>query len=282
MISTAIGLLIGGMVGAGCWWLTSDAFGVDALARTNYRGAPVVTGVGILIPVTVVLVVAAGRLVIAADDVIVSWDRLAAGTFVAAAGFCLLGLFDDVAGVGQSGGFRGHVASLRHGRVSSGMLKLVGGAAVGILTVSVLQQDNGTVVGLLRDGATVALAANLGNLFDRAPGRATKFTATLFVVLAAVAATSWLFVPAVAVGAGAGLLAPDLREKAMLGDAGSNVMGAMCGIAALVAFPAAPARWIVLAVLVGLNLLSEAVSFSAVIDAVAPLRWFDRLGSQRR
>lgn len=65
-------------------------------------------------------------------------------------------------------------------------------------------------------------------------------------------------------------------------SAGSNVMGAMCGIAALVAFPAAPARWIVLAVLVGFNLLSEAVSFSAVIDAVAPLRWFDRLGSQRR
>lgn len=282
MISTFIGLLIGGSVAAACWWVASDAFDVEALARTNYRGAPVVTGVGVLIPVTVVLVAAAGRVVIAADDVIASWDRLTAGTVVAVSGFCLLGLFDDVAGVGQSGGFRGHLAELRHGRVSSGMLKLIGGAATGVLTVSLLQQDNGTVVGLVRDGATVAMAANLGNLFDRAPGRATKFTSTIFVVLAAVASTSWLLVPAVAVGAGLGLLAPDLREKAMLGDAGSNVMGAMCGVVALVAFPSTGARWVVLAVLVGFNLLSEAVSFSVVIDAVAPLRWFDRLGSQRR
>ena len=32
------------------------------------------------------------------------------------------------------------------------------------------------MVGLLRDGAIVALAANLANLFDRAPGRVTKVT----------------------------------------------------------------------------------------------------------
>jgi len=30
-----------------------------------------------------------------------------------------------------------------------------------------------------------------------------------------------------------------------------------------------------------LNLLSEVVSFSTVIDRVPPLRWFDRLGSVR-
>ena len=35
---------------------------------------------------------------------------------------------------------------------------------------------------------------------------------------------------------------------------------------------------ILLAVLVLTNLASERVSFSRVIDATAPLRWFDRLG----
>ena len=67
----------------------------------------------------------------------------------------------------------------------------------------------------------------------------------------------------------------------MLGDAGANVMGAMCGIAALVAFWGSGQRWAVLAVLLGLNVLSEVVSFSKVIDGVGPLRWFDRLGSTR-
>ncbi len=281
MIGTILGLLLGAIAGSLCWQATSQSFQVDALTRTNYRGAPLVTGVGILIPVSVVLVAAAGRLVVAADDIIASWDSLTAGTLVAVLGFSLLGLFDDVAGAGQSGGFRGHLASLRGGHVSSGLVKLVGGAAVGLLAVSVLQQDNGTVIGLLRDGAIVALAANVGNLFDRAPGRTTKVTVVLFVVLAVVAGTSRLFAPAVAVGAGLGLLVPDLREKMMLGDAGANVMGAMCGVAALVAFWSPSSRWVVLAVVLGINLLSEVVSFSTVIDSTPPLRWFDRVGSLR-
>ena len=271
MIATLFGLGAGAVVALLCWSATAQSFEVDALARTNYRDMPVVTGIGILIPVVVVIVAAIGRLVVAAGDVIAAWDGLTAGTLIAVLGFCLLGLFDDVAGMGQSGGFRGHVAALRDGEVTSGMIKLLGGAAVGLLTVSVLQQDNGTVVGLLRDGATVALAANLGNLFDRAPGRSTKFTATIFVVLSVVAWTSWMLPPAVAVGAGLGLLGPDLKEEAMLGDAGANVMGAMCGIAALVAFWGSGQRWAVLAVLLGLNVLSEVVSFSKVIDGVGPL-----------
>ena len=34
-------------------------------------------------------------------------------------------------------------------------------------------------------------------------------------------------------------------------------------------------------VALGLNLASELVSFSRLIDAIAPFRWFDRLGSRR-
>jgi hypothetical protein len=67
----------------------------------------------------------------------------------------------------------------------------------------------------------------------------------------------------------------------MLGDAGANVLGALCGIAALVAAPASGWRWALFALLLFGNVLSEAVSFSEVIDRVPPLRWFDRLGSLR-
>ena len=277
VITVAFGLLIGAVTSASLWVLTQRSFDAEAFRRTNYRGAELVTSVGVLIPVTVLMAAALARVVVAADDVIAFWDLLTAGTVVAATGFTLLGLFDDIGGVGQSGGFRGHLSSLRRGEVTSGMVKLAGGAAVGVLTVSVMQQSNGTVVGLLRDGATVALAANLGHLFDRAPGRALKVTTVLFVV----PWSSVLLMPAVAIGAGIGLLPVDLRERVMRGDAGANPLGAMCGVAALVAFKDPAQRWVVVAVFLGLNLLSEVVSYSSVIDAVGPLRWLDRLGSRR-
>ncbi len=285
---TLLGLVVGGVLTAAVWSLSEQAFAVPALERTNYRGATLSTTIGVLIPVAVLLVVALVRLVLAAEDAWYAWDQLSSTTLIAVTGFSLLGLFDDVAGVGQSGGFRSHVGALRRGRVTSGMIKLVGGAAVGVVVVSVMQGDTpflqegtGSVVGLLRDGAIVALAANLGNLFDRAPGRATKFTAVTFVVLALVVRNSILFMPAVAIGSGLGLLAPDLRERAMLGDAGANPLGAVCGIAALWAVPDPWARWVLLAGVLGFNLVSEVVSFSTVIDSVGPLRWFDRLGSLR-
>lgn len=281
MIVVAIGLAVGAFASASLWVLTQRSFDVDAFRRTNYRGADLVTSVGVLIPVTVLLAAALARVVVAADDVIAYWDLLTAATVVATSGFTLLGLFDDVAGVGQSGGFRGHLRALGRGEVTSGMVKLAGGAALGVVTVSIMQQSNGTVVGLLRDGATIALAANLGNLFDRAPGRAIKVTTALFVVLALVAWSSILLMPAVAVGAGLGLVGIDLRERVMLGDAGANPLGAMCGVAALVAFRDPTQRWVVVGLFLGLNLLSEVVSYSSVIDGFGPLRWLDRLGSRR-
>lgn len=281
MISIGIGLFVGGAVVVLLWSAAAGAFDVAALHRENYRGADVVTGVGLVIPLTVVVVVAVARILVAENGVIASWERATAATLVAALGFGLLGFFDDVVGVGQSGGFRGHLAALRRGELSSGMIKLVGGGAVGLLTVSVLAQGSGSAVGLLRNGATVALAANLGNLLDRAPGRSIKVTSLVFVVLAVVARSPELAMPAVAVGAGLGLVVPDLRERIMIGDAGANVMGAMCGIAAMAAIEGHVGRWVLLAVLLGVNLLSEVVSFSRVIDDVGLLRWFDRLGSLR-
>ena len=67
----------------------------------------------------------------------------------------------------------------------------------------------------------------------------------------------------------------------MLGDAGANPLGALVGLAWLLAVPSSPGRWVVLVVLVALNAASEAVSFSRIIDAAAPLRWLDRIGSRR-
>jgi UDP-GlcNAc:undecaprenyl-phosphate/decaprenyl-phosphate GlcNAc-1-phosphate transferase len=281
VISTFVGMAAGAAMAALLWTAMRPTFDAPSLARTNYRGAPLMTGVGVLVPLAMVLLAGASRILILATDANPSWDQLVGPAVLAAVGFSLLGLFDDVAGVGQSGGFRGHLRALARGQLTSGMVKLVGGAALGVVVSASLARGDEGVLGALRDGAIIALAANLANLFDRAPGRVVKVSTAAFVVAAVVARSPTLLGPGVGIGAGLGLLRSDLREQCMLGDAGANPLGALCGMAALAAAPGAGARWLLLAVLVGLNASSEVVSFSSIIDRTPPLRWLDRLGSLR-
>jgi UDP-GlcNAc:undecaprenyl-phosphate/decaprenyl-phosphate GlcNAc-1-phosphate transferase len=191
-------------------------------------------------------------------------------------GLGALGLVDDLVGEGESGGFRGHLSALLRGRLTTGSLKMFGGAAVCLIAVSLaIVAAPGR---FLADAALVALAANLGNLLDRAPGRVGKVALLSFLALAvATGLDPALAGTAVVVGAGAALLVPDLREQVMLGDAGANVLGAALGMGVVVACGPG-VRSVVLVVLVVLNLASELVSFSRVIERVPPLRAADRLG----
>ena len=269
-----------GIVAAfGLWLLTSAAFADPVFERENFRGRRLPTAVGLLVALVAVAVDALTAVAVAAgaepDDAAVAGLRLVT---VAALGFALLGLLDDLGGAGQSGGFRGHLRSLAAGRLTTGAVKLFVGAAVGVVVVSVREPDS--LGRVLADGALVALAANLGNLFDRAPGRTTKVALVALVALVlAVGAVPELAGVALVVGAGAGLLPADLHERLMLGDAGANVLGAALGLGVVLA--CAPAtRTAVLVVVALLNLASERVSFSRVIAGVPPLRAADGWGRQ--
>jgi UDP-GlcNAc:undecaprenyl-phosphate/decaprenyl-phosphate GlcNAc-1-phosphate transferase len=259
------------------WRLTADAFAVPVFERSNYRERRLPTAVGVLVALVVLAVDAVVAVAVAAGaepdaDAVVGLRLVT----VAAVGFGLLGLLDDLGGEGESGGFGGHLRSLASGRLTTGAIKLFGGAAVAVVVVAVIEP--GSLGRLLADGALVALAANLGNLFDRAPGRTTKVTLLGFVVLLlAVGAEPVLAGVALAVGAGAGLLVGDLAERLMLGDAGANVLGAALGLGVVLACSPIT-RTIVLVVVALLNLASERVSFSRVIAAVPPLRAADRWG----
>jgi len=78
-------------------------------------------------------------------------------------------------------------------------------------------------------------------------------------------------------GAAAALLPEDLGERAMLGDAGANALGALLGVAAAASL-SRPARLVLLAAITGLTAASEVVSFTAVIERTPALRWLDMLG----
>ena len=278
MISLLAAVLVGYLAARLTWLAVRPVFALPALARPNYRGRTLPTATGIVLPLAAVLV-EGGRAVVGSfgvgDGPATSFARIL--VLLAALGFAVLGLVDDLAGdVSGDRGFRGHLRALAEGRVTTGALKLLGGGLVALLVVApIVGEAPGRLVA---DAALVALCANLANLLDRAPGRTVKVGVGAFVLLALAAErTSALSGTAVIVGAALGLLLDDLHERLMLGDTGSNVLGAVLGLGVVVA--CGPAGRDVALVGVGaLNVAGELVSFSRVIDAVPPLRAVDRAG----
>jgi UDP-N-acetylmuramyl pentapeptide phosphotransferase/UDP-N-acetylglucosamine-1-phosphate transferase len=273
------GLVVGFVVARLLWVGLAPLFESPALTRSNYRGTSLPTAAGMVIALAV-LAVEAGRALAASvgvGDVGLSGPRVL--VLVAVLGYGVLGLVDDLLGSSGPKGFRGHGSAFLAGEVTSGLLKLVGGGAVALVVVA--QLVGGSPGRLLADALVVALAANLANLLDRAPGRTTKAAGAGFVLLVlGVGAPSGLVPVAVVVGAALGLLLDDLHERLMLGDAGANPLGAVLGLAVVLA--AAPGvRDVVLVALVTLNVAGEVVSFSRVIELVPPLRALDRAGRRR-
>jgi hypothetical protein len=179
---------------------------------------------------------------------LVGW-KVGLGRGPAVAAVAALGLADDL----WSGPERGFRAHLRGGR-TTGILKLLGIPAVGLIATR-----------RLSGALLVGLAANALNQLDTRPGRALK--AYLFAALP-------LDAP---LGIAVLLLPYDLREMAMLGDAGSNALGAMLGLKSVERFTGR-GRWVAIGALAGLTLLGERTSIGALIERTPGLAWVDRLG----
>jgi UDP-GlcNAc:undecaprenyl-phosphate GlcNAc-1-phosphate transferase len=200
--------------------------------------------------------------------------RARAAGALAVLGAGAIGAYDDLGGLrtSQAKGFHGHLAALREGRVTSGAVKAAGIGATSLAAAALV--SDGPRDALL-GGAVVAGFANLINLFDLRPGRAIKVGLLHAPVLAMSGAGGALL--AGPLGAAAGLLPADLREEAMLGDAGANALGAALGMAALLSY-GTRGRLAHLVGIAALTAASEKVSFTQVIASTPALRWFDELG----
>ena len=284
-VSWAVGYVAAAVAAVAAWTAMHPTFEQPLFARRNYRGVDVPVGVGVLVAVVTVGVSGAWLALESLGDATPRTAQLTSSLALVcllASGFALLGLFDDLAAQGDDSGFSGHVKALLQGRLTTGGLKLIVGGLLGLALTSATSLELGFWRVAL-GGAVISLAANLGNLFDRAPGRCTKVALVCGVVLFACAgSTDRLTLAGVAVvlGAASGLGLFDLREELMLGDAGSNVLGAVLGWG-VVATTGWEVQVVVLGVLVVLNAASEKVSFSAVIAATPPLRAFDQLGRRQ-
>ena len=195
--------------------------------------------------------------------------RHAAATALGGAGAAAFGAYDDLAGSGDRRGFRVHLGALRHGEVTTGAVKLGGIGATGIISAALA---GGSPADVILNAVLVAGGANLINLFDLRPGRAIKVAAVSGVLIGA-AGQDGVAAP---LAAAVALLPEDLGERAMLGDAGANALGAMLGASA--AGLSRPARIALLAGIAGLTAASEKVSFTKVIQRTPALNWLDMLG----
>jgi UDP-GlcNAc:undecaprenyl-phosphate GlcNAc-1-phosphate transferase len=197
-----------------------------------------------------------------------------------ALGVLALGLIDDTLaredGDGPSQrGWRGHGAAALRGELSTGVLKAGGSLGLALLAMSYLGLSNGRW--LLAAGVLV-LATNVFNLLDLRPGRSTK----AFVLLGAgltIGSSEVRPLWALGLFAAPALVAGlyDLRERAMLGDTGANLLGALAGLW-LVLTLSGTGQLVALVLLAGITLYGELRSISSLIERTPLLRQLDSLG----
>ena len=238
--------------------------------RANYRQAEVACPLGLLIPAAALAALVPLALLHGLFD---SRTLELPGLFVVL-GVAALGLADD-AYAGASRGWRGHGAAALTGGFSTGALKAVGTLGLALAWAALTEDD---VARFLLVAVVIVLATNLFNLFDLRPGRSVKAFAILAAALTLGALDDG---PLLGLGLWAGPIlvagAYDLREQGMLGDTGSNVIGAVAGLWLVLTLSTAGLA-IAAAALVIVTAYGEFRSISALVERTPGLRHLDSLG----
>ena len=249
------------------------ALAPDSLVRVNVnqRDVPVVLGFGVMFGSLV------GSFALVLLDRVTGWTSNwivgASLVILVAAPMFAAGLFDDLRGDEQARGFRGHVSSMGGGALTGGLVKIIAGGLAGV--IAAIPADG--LVHRIEVFLLVPLTANLFNLLDRAPGRALKVAFLFFLPLMVFGPAGFVVGAAGIVGALVAVTPADLSERAMLGDAGANPIGAVVGLG-LAYTLSEPFLLLAVVVIGALNVVSEKVSFSRVIDSTPWLRAVDRIG----
>jgi UDP-GlcNAc:undecaprenyl-phosphate GlcNAc-1-phosphate transferase len=248
----------------------------NGFVRQNYRGEQLPFPFGVLVFAAAAVALVPLAVIYAATDESLAADTPSVVlTFVL--GVAALGLADDALS-GASRGWRGHGAAVMEGSFSTGALKAAGTLGLALWVTS---GERSFVDQLLATGVLV-LATNLFNLLDLRPGRSVK----AFVLLGAGLMIGegdvrtfehlGLFIGPLLV---AGLF--DVRERAMLGDTGSNLTGALAGLWLVLAL-GTTGQIVALVVLALITAYGEFRSISGLVDRTPGLSHLDSIGRIHR
>ena len=246
------------------------------LTRENYRGRTLPLPLGLaIVPVALIALIPV-TLLARLTDADVYPDNLGFA-IVFVPGIALLGLIDDTLSAAGRG-WRGHGKDVLSGTLSTGLLKAGGTLGLALLVSSSLP---GSDADFLLAAAVLVLATNAFNLLDLRPGRCVKAFVLLGIGLSISTQNSEAL-------AGLGIFAApvlvagyfDLREKAMLGDTGSNAIGALAGLWIVLTLDS-NGQIVALVILLAVNLFGEFRSISDVIEKVPGLRHLDSIGRPR-
>lgn len=197
--------------------------------------------------------------------------------------FGALGFLDDAWGDKKVKGLRGHFAALvRDRRITTGLTKAAGGLATALCVGVYIHAGHPLLI--LLSTLTIALGANAMNLLDLRPGRACGAFCAAGILLLGFSWRHWgrPTAPALLYVLLAALATwpRDARAKAMLGDTGSNLLGASLGLAVCLYFGVA-AQVAFLFGLAALHVLAERTSITKIIEGNSFLRAVDRLTGVR-
>ena len=273
VVSAALAALVCGR------WL--DDMRATGLVRENYRGAhPAFPAGAVLVACSLLALAPLALLDDRADLDLLDPELRQWAVYVL--GVALLGLLDDSLGRGAEAttprGWRGHADAVLSGRFSTGAIKAVGALALAAYAVSGRGRES---LDYVADLLLLLLATNLFNLLDLRPGRVEK---AFVLLLAGLCVGAWTAAPLEVLGIFIGPVLVGayftLSERAMLGDTGSNLVGALAGVSLLLTL-GEDGRLVALAVVAALTVYGEFRSISESVDRFPPLRLLDSLGRVR-
>ena len=266
LISFLLAFLVSRVLIPSILGLLTDA----GFVRPNFRGDQIPVGAGFLFFLSILI--PTGFLFLMDASVYKTSGLIylfAVGTMT------LLGMADDVFGSRADSGLKGHLKKLLKGQLTTGGLKLVAGGLMAFIVAIVVSDEWLRVV---IKTLVVALSVNAINLLDLRPGRAGKgyLLGTLLLLLGGWPSQDLIWV-VITAGALLAYLPTDLGAKAMMGDTGSNALGATIGITAALVLPQ-QASIGYLVVLILFHLFTEKYSLTKVIEKNKMLNYLDQLG----
>lgn len=187
----------------------------------------------------------------------------------------MVGLLDDLIGIKDIKGLKGHITSFIKGNPTTGGIK----AGIGFfisLFISILISEN--ALDFIVNTFLIALFTNYNNIFDLRPGRSIKafiFASIALLLTGDVGKFGYLIYSFYGILL---IYFPlDLKAKAMMGDVGSNVLGITLGIYCSLSNTLIT-KVIYLFILIVIHIIAEKYSFTKIIDNNRILKFIDDLG----